>query len=240
VAASRPRVFNSARVVVAVPGVVLQERGWPHRTNSGGDGAPAGLTSWFDPADSRGKSSRVQPAPLRGHGALVVREWAAQCHGADTGHTAQFPAVAGMGFPWGVGGTAPGHDSQARDGTALLCQSIKCPYPRAGVGVLCEGASSEAEVSPRARRNPLEGGAGPRARRNPLEGGVSPRARRNPLVGGVSPRARRNLLERAFDWATRVGRGGHRSVGRALCVRLSRRCVSLCFLQVLSRIPPVF
>jgi hypothetical protein len=41
----------------------------------------------------------VQPAPLRGRGALAVREWAAQFHGADTGHTAQLPAVAGMGFP---------------------------------------------------------------------------------------------------------------------------------------------
>jgi hypothetical protein len=53
-------------VVAAVPGVVLQARGRPHRTNSGGDGAPAGLTSRFDPADSRGKGSRVQPAPLEG------------------------------------------------------------------------------------------------------------------------------------------------------------------------------
>jgi hypothetical protein len=68
---------------------------------------------------------------------------------------------------------------------------------------------------------------------------MSPRARRNPLEGGVSPRARRNPLEGAFDWATSVGRGGHRSVGRALCVRLSKRCVLLCFLQVLSRMPPV-
>jgi hypothetical protein len=54
---------------------------------------------------------------------------------------------------------------------------------------------------------------------------MSPRARRNPLEGGVSPRARRNLLEGAFDWAIPVGRGGHRNVGRALCVRLSKRCV---------------
>jgi hypothetical protein len=77
-----------------------------------------------------------------------------------------------------------------------------------------EGASSEAEMSPRARRNPLE--------------------------GGVNPRARRNLLEGALDWATLVGRGGHRSVGRALCVRLSKKCVSFSFFQVLSRIPPVF
>jgi hypothetical protein len=99
VAASRPRVPNSAGVVVAVPGVALQGRGRLHRTNSGGDGAPAGLTSWFDPANSQGKDSRVQPAPLRGCGTLAVREWAAQCHGADTGHTAQLPTVAGMGFP---------------------------------------------------------------------------------------------------------------------------------------------
>jgi hypothetical protein len=58
---------------------------------------------------------------------------------------------------------------------------------------------------------------------------MSPRARQNPLEGGVSPRARRNLLEGAFDWATPVGRGGHRNVGRALCVRLSKRCVLLLF-----------
>jgi hypothetical protein len=96
---SRSRVPNSAGVVVAVPDVVLQGRGRPHRTNSGGDGAPAGLMSWFDPADIRGKGSRVQPPPLRGRGVLAVREWAAQCHGADTGRAAQFPVVAEMGSP---------------------------------------------------------------------------------------------------------------------------------------------
>jgi hypothetical protein len=41
----------------------------------------------------------VRPAPLRGRGALAVREWAAQCHRADTGHVAQPPIVAGMGPP---------------------------------------------------------------------------------------------------------------------------------------------
>jgi hypothetical protein len=45
----------------------------------------------------------------------------------------------------------------------------------------------------------------------------------------VSPRARQNLLEGAFDWATSVGRGGHRSVGHALCVRLSEGCVLFLF-----------
>jgi hypothetical protein len=51
VAASRPGLPNSVRVVVAVPGVELQGRGWLHRTDSDGDGAPAGLTSRFDPAE---------------------------------------------------------------------------------------------------------------------------------------------------------------------------------------------
>jgi hypothetical protein len=45
----------------------------------------------------------------------------------------------------------------------------------------------------------------------------------------MCPRARRNLLEGAFDWATSVGRGGHRSVGHTLCVRLSERCFVLVF-----------
>jgi hypothetical protein len=43
----------------------------------------------------------------------------------------------------------PGRDSQARDGATLLCQNIKCPYPRAGAGALVR--------EPRARRSPLEG-----------------------------------------------------------------------------------
>jgi hypothetical protein len=40
VAASRPRAPYSDGVVEAVPGVVPQERGRPHRINSGGDGVP--------------------------------------------------------------------------------------------------------------------------------------------------------------------------------------------------------
>jgi hypothetical protein len=104
----------------------------------------------------------------------------------------------------------------------------------------CEGALSEAEMSPRARRNPLEGGASPRARRNPIEVGVSPRARQNPLEGGVSPRARRKLLEGAFDWANPVGCGGHRGVGRARCVCLSERCVLFLFFAGFKQDSPGF
>jgi hypothetical protein len=88
--------------------------------------------------------------------------------------------------------------------------------PACGNGRAREGVSSEAEVIPRARRSPLEGG-------------VNPRARRSPLEGGVNPRARRNLLEGAFEWATSVGRGDRRSVGRAPRVCLSERCFTLVF-----------
>jgi hypothetical protein len=51
VAASRPRVLNNVGVVVAVRGVALQGRGWPHRTDSDGDGTPAGMTSRLVPAE---------------------------------------------------------------------------------------------------------------------------------------------------------------------------------------------
>jgi hypothetical protein len=81
------------------------------------------------------------------------------------------------------------------------------PVPARGGGRAREGASSEAEMNPRARRSLLEGD-------------VNPRAGRSPLEGGVDPRARRCLLEGALDWATPVGRGGHRGMGRALRVRL--------------------
>jgi hypothetical protein len=79
--------------------VAQQGRGWPHKIDNDGDGAPAGLTSRFDPVESREGGSRVRPPPLRGRGALAVQEWAAQCHGADTGHVAQFPTVVGMRSP---------------------------------------------------------------------------------------------------------------------------------------------
>jgi hypothetical protein len=66
VAASRPRVLNSVGAVVAVHGVAQQGRGWPHSIDSDGDGAPAGLTSRSDPAESREEGSRVRPPPFEG------------------------------------------------------------------------------------------------------------------------------------------------------------------------------
>jgi hypothetical protein len=114
------------------------------------------------------------------------------------------------------------------------------PVPACRNGRACEGASSEAEANPRARRSPLEGAVNPRVKRSPLEGAVNPRARRNLLEGGVNPRARRNLLEGAFEWVTPVGRGDHRSVGRAPCVCLSERCFTLVFAGFKQDFPGCF
>jgi hypothetical protein len=86
------------------------------------------------------------------------------------------------------------------------------PVPACGNGCAREGVSSEAEAIPRARRSPLEGA-------------VNPRASQNPPEGGVNPPARRNFLEGAFEWAALVGRGDHRSVGRAPCACLSGMCL---------------
>jgi hypothetical protein len=87
------------------------------------------------------------------------------------------------------------------------------PVPVCERRCACEGASSEAETRSR-------------------EEGTLER-------GGACSRGREHLLEGGFDWATLVGRGGHRSVGRVVRACLGKRCVFFCFLQVLSRIPPV-
>jgi hypothetical protein len=81
----------------------LQWQGW----------RPAGLTPPPNPAGSQESGSRVQPAPLRGLGALAVPEQVARRHGTGTGHAAQSPTVAGMGSLLGswcddTGARAPG------------------------------------------------------------------------------------------------------------------------------------
>jgi hypothetical protein len=42
----------------------------------------------------------------------VIREWAAQCHGVDTGLPAQFPYSARDGLTGRIGRIAPRYDSQ--------------------------------------------------------------------------------------------------------------------------------
>jgi hypothetical protein len=73
---------------------------------------PASLTSQRSPVrawSSRPSLLEGSAVLFRGHGTSVVREWATQCHGTDTGHAAQRRTVAGMASPgelveqcWGV------------------------------------------------------------------------------------------------------------------------------------------
>jgi hypothetical protein len=56
--------------------------------------------------------SRVSSSSFEGGDLEEVREWAAQCHGVDTGLPAQLPHNAGDGRTVRVSGTASGYDSQ--------------------------------------------------------------------------------------------------------------------------------
>jgi hypothetical protein len=92
----------------------------------------------------------------------------------------------GDGLPPGVGGTAPGRDSQAcqSSGATLRCQSIKCLYAcagtdaRGGVGKARVGALERSGPRPRGC-SALERG-GPRSR-----GGAEPSIEADPARGGV-------------------------------------------------------
>jgi hypothetical protein len=113
----------------------------------------------------------------------------------------------GDGLPSGVGGTAPGRDSQARQssGAALWHQSIKCPYTRAGAGA--RGGVGKARVGALERRGPrprgcstLErggprsrGGAEPSSEADPARGGVRALSEADPARGGVRPSSEAEL-----------------------------------------------
>jgi hypothetical protein len=81
--------------------------------------------------------------------------------------------------------------------------------PACGSRCACEGASSEAE--------PARGRRGPSSEAEPARGWSGPSSEAETARGSASPRARRTSLEGASCWAALVGRGGHRSVGRAVC-----------------------
>jgi hypothetical protein len=121
----------------------------------------------------------------------VVQEWVAQCHGVDTGLTAQLPYSARDSFTGRVGGTAPGYDSQAvsegrRGGDSPFdsdthgVQEHLMLWPeewawRHGPAA----ASSEAENHPR-------GALGPRARQTVARGSVNPSSKAENCSRGIA------------------------------------------------------
>jgi hypothetical protein len=163
--------------------------------------------SWTGAGQMAVLLSRVPPSSFEGCDVEAVREWAAQCHGFDTGLPAQLPHSAGDGCTTRVGGTAPGYDSQAvskgrrgRDSpltrAPAACQSIQCSGRGSWCGVMglrrprarrrlarwCIRPSSEVEVRPRGRQALERGGGSP-------EGATGPRARRRIRGTAPGPRA---------------------------------------------------
>jgi hypothetical protein len=153
---------------------------------------------------------------LRGCGAPAIREWVAQCHGADTSLTAQCCTVAGMASPGGFA-------EQRRDMIpkrvrgmawrefvfdlgACMCQNIKC----SGQGSRYGGgepvrASSEAETRSRGCLILERGGASPevvsdpQARRGLTRGGVPPSSEAEPRPRG-SPALERGRVLPEGGW----------------------------------------
>jgi hypothetical protein len=163
---------NSVGDVVAVPGVALQWRGWSHRADNDGEDRSRrpDVTAWscvviekaFAPIRGfRRTPSRARRVSRMKLGGTVPRGWHRPLR------TVLYSD--GDGLPQGVGGTAPGCDSQACQGrgAVLRCQSIKCSYVRAGMGASrARGPSSEADLA--------RGGVHPSGEADLAQRGVQP------------------------------------------------------------------
>jgi hypothetical protein len=98
--------FHNAGDGAAVPEMVAQRRGWPHR--AGGDGGD--VLHWSDvTALSRAGAgltsvplSRVPPPSFEGCDVEAIQEWVAQCHGVDTGLPHSSRTVSGMAAQGGL------------------------------------------------------------------------------------------------------------------------------------------
>jgi hypothetical protein len=142
-----------------------------------------------NPVRSQESRSRVQPAPLRGLGALAVPEQVARRHGTGTGRAAQSPPPHsdGDGLPLGElvrrhWGAFPGRMMAP----SRRCQGIQCL--RAGAGARVRGALERGGLRSRAARTLKRGG--PRSREaHPLDrGGARPREVRTPERGETCSR----------------------------------------------------
>jgi hypothetical protein len=139
--------------------------------------------------------------------------------------------------PPGVGETAPGRDSQARQssGATLLCQSIKCSYARAGTGACEDAEKARVGALERSRPRPrgcsaLErggprsrGGAGPSSEADPARGGARVSSEADIGRGSVYPSSEADFTRGASAVLSWRAAGATRAVVM-LCTRF--RCAS--------------
>jgi hypothetical protein len=146
---------------------------------------------------------------LRGCCAPTVREWVAQCHGADLGLTAQCRTVAGMASPGGLAEQRRDMIPRRVRGTVVrgfvsdrVPAGVRALMPRSGEqlrGRRARGSLERGGDSP-------EGVSSPRARRTSPEGASSPRARRGFIRAAMGPSSEAEFRSRAARPTALVGR----------------------------------
>jgi hypothetical protein len=167
---------------------------------------------------------------FRGCGVSAVREWEAQCHGADTGLAAQCRTVAGwphreswrnsagIWFP-SVSEGRQGVDSSLTRAPASV-RTLNAPIGGAGAGVA-------SPWEPRARRSLIRGGDGSLSEAEPhprgrsalerggtlAEGASSPRARWKLASAALCPSSQAEFRPSVAGPAVLVGRWGHQGRG---------------------------
>jgi hypothetical protein len=184
----------SSRASIA-SGMALQCLGW---RRGGGDGRTrlmvtegARPTSRHGPVRARnGRPSPFEGSAVlfRGRGAPAVREWVAQCRGADTGLTAQYRTVAGMALPGGLAEHRRNMAPRRVRGTACTCRCESIKWLGRGSryeGGVPAGASSGADLT--------RGGVQPPSEAEPYPRGDWPLSETGPARGGVHPSSEADL-----------------------------------------------
>jgi hypothetical protein len=105
-------------------------------------------------------------------------------------------------------------------------------------GSLERGRTRSRGREPSSEAEPARGRREPSSEAEPDRGGREPSSEVEPARGGRELSSEVEPARWGLDWSILVGRGGHRGVGRALCVRLSRRCVLLLFFAGFMRDSP--
>jgi hypothetical protein len=182
---------------------------------------------------------RVPPSSFEGAAHRPYEKWVAQCHGADTGLTAQCRTVVGMASPGVLAEQRWDMIPKRVRGTtwcvfvfdlgACTCQNIKCSVREQVRGRrACESLERGGDT--------LEGVSSPRARGNLTRGGVQPSSevelhpRGRPalerdgisIVWRCAPRAKRSFARGWLGLTVLAGRWGRQDRGP---LPLSRDCL---------------
>jgi hypothetical protein len=135
----------------AVPGMVAQWQGWPHR--AGGDGGDAlhhphvTTSSWTGARLMVVCLSRVSPSCFEGCGMEEGREWVAQCHGVTSATPYNTGTALGMATQRRVGRTTPGSNSEVVSGGWHSGDSLLTRVPAVYRSIYCPSCGSRRDAT---------------------------------------------------------------------------------------------